>query len=1568
IPPEDPAHISFIADQHQLNELLRWLSHPRPSVHQQRGLTAANWPFSGGGDGRLCGQRAAPLGAPKFWQSSVAREFSNDGSSAFNKLALVETRPTAQAVQDKLRVSRGVRCEELPARGVLGIELWNWTPTPGHGLLHLVMDSYTWSWTPTPGHGLLHLVMGHGLLHLVMDSYTYHGLLHLVIDSYTWSWTPTPGHGLLHLVMDSYTWSWTPTLGHGLLHLDTWSWTPTPGHGLLHLVMDSYTWSWTPTPGHGLLHLVMDSYTWSWTPTPGHGLLHLVMDSYTWSWTPTPGHGLLYLVMNSYTWSWTPTPGHGLLHLIMDSYTWSWTPTHQVMDSYTSRLTALIAAVVAALLVSGSLCQRRATPVYVGCFVDRASPNRDLLGLVGIAQIGPFSKNPGVLRRADMTVELCSEICAYGGFRYFGVQHYRACHCDSSYGSWGPAPESECSQHCLGNPAQVCGGGWRNSIYENAYSMDLRNVRFRKFAASAAPKLVTTAGFAGSLGWDVRMQSLSDCAVFCIQSASCSSFRFNSSSGLCRLSIFATAFVNDTGDVLRFSLWHVWNKCASSTGSDPVSDFVPAASMRRSAQWSTLRHLTIILLLAGSLLYWWNSYPSELLTAGDSGEAFAPSSGQESQVLQKHQSKIDLDTSAAAVGPEQSLNQIKQAVAAKALSESNQKAIKTFSAHQNSTTIKAVLNQSQETAQPAPGTEATLQVQTLHTTDKSSINNVTNNSWINNLCRKGGVKSGAVFLVMSALSREAEAQRAAILSTWGAELQHQRRLVFYAPILPSDAAQESVQSDLLTIRSPAGENRILAGLVWLRSRCPMARAIVLACDRSFWSLSRLNTFLNSRRFDATLKSVYGWWPKPATQSLLAAQPGFIFTGPAVDALKLAAAQLVKDAAFAGQIPVTKPLTELAGVGTVQLSSELVQASSDRPFRIATLACGFKNGRLMSVNGLGAGRKMKLWRIFHFPGLKRSGQKMAAAPKMSECLLRPNSFASYGSLNNLQEEAEAAANDSEALAAPAAAPGFAIADEKMRRRLKYFFMTPCEKYQAKGRLPWKLLLQLAKVVFVTAQLYVFGIETSSQVAFMDSTRAAFRRLYLQGWDAGWESPIATHGPFAVYTYDTMYAVLDTALRGYNQTQSALGSFDLPNATANGQQPEPQFCVSYYRNLSVDAANFQFQLDNRATKRCFSMRPIQLENGTLAYNSKQLLQENNFTLNFDNVLMASLQFNINAIHFNFDAPRLTNAECFQFSVSIRFDNQAHAGQVLVGLTANPSTKACNAQSRQESIKSMGYSSVKEALYTVLDSSVMLVCALSFLSCGRSLYRGFKMRVRTLEYFLQTEDYRLSLDEQFEFVNLWFVLIMLNDLLTVVGSIQKILIEYKVGNNDNYITCGLFLGGGAMLVWLGTLRYLNYFAKYNVLLLTIKRSLPDIIRFLVCAVVLFLSFSLFGWITFGPYHAKFRGFFITLECLFALVNGDDIFNTFAMLPQDTTNTYIYVVSRIYLYSFISLFIYIVLNVCISIIIEAYETVTHRSGLTQPSRLWQFIAECADPASSVAYRHDAAERAAAAAGPSAG
>lgn len=43
------------------------------------------------------------------------------------------------------------------------------------------------------------------------------------------------------------------------------------------------------------------------------------------------------------------------------------------------------------------------------------------------------------------------------------------------------------------------------------------------------------------------------------------------------------------------------------------------------------------------------------------------------------------------------------------------------------------------------------------------------------------------------------------------------------------------------------------------------------------------------------------------------------------------------------------------------------------------------------------------------------------------------------------------------------------EEELRRKLKYFFMSPCDKYHAKGRKPFKLILQLLKIIMVTIQV-------------------------------------------------------------------------------------------------------------------------------------------------------------------------------------------------------------------------------------------------------------------------------------------------------------------------------------------------------------------------------------------------------------------------------------------------------------------------------------------------------------------
>ena len=61
---------------------------------------------------------------------------------------------------------------------------------------------------------------------------------------------------------------------------------------------------------------------------------------------------------------------------------------------------------------------------------------------------------------------------------------------------------------------------------------------------------------------------------------------------------------------------------------------------------------------------------------------------------------------------------------------------------------------------------------------------------------------------------------------------------------------------------------------------------------------------------------------------------------------------------------------------------------------------------------------------------------------------------------------------------------------------------------------------------------------------------------------------------------------------------------------------------------------------------------------------------------------------------------------------------------------------------------------------------------------------------------------------------------------------------------------------------------------------------------------------------------------ECLFSLVNGDDMYVTFSIISEDGPMA-IYVFSRVYLYTFISLFIYFILNIFVSLIITTFETI---------------------------------------------
>lgn len=51
----------------------------------------------------------------------------------------------------------------------------------------------------------------------------------------------------------------------------------------------------------------------------------------------------------------------------------------------------------------------------------------------------------------------------------------------------------------------------------------------------------------------------------------------------------------------------------------------------------------------------------------------------------------------------------------------------------------------------------------------------------------------------------------------------------------------------------------------------------------------------------------------------------------------------------------------------------------------------------------------------------------------------------------------------------------LLEDQMRRKLKFFFMNPCEKFWARGRKPWKLAIQILKIAMVTIQVSIFQHE-------------------------------------------------------------------------------------------------------------------------------------------------------------------------------------------------------------------------------------------------------------------------------------------------------------------------------------------------------------------------------------------------------------------------------------------------------------------------------------------------------------
>ncbi|KAJ7726893.1 WSC domain-containing protein, partial [Mycena metata] len=68
----------------------------------------------------------------------------------------------------------------------------------------------------------------------------------------------------------------------------------------------------------------------------------------------------------------------------------------------------------------------------------------------------------------SLTVESCVSTCKSRGFTYAGMEYADECYCGTGYAvSPVTAPESDCSMACAGNSTEMCGSGYRLSVYSS---------------------------------------------------------------------------------------------------------------------------------------------------------------------------------------------------------------------------------------------------------------------------------------------------------------------------------------------------------------------------------------------------------------------------------------------------------------------------------------------------------------------------------------------------------------------------------------------------------------------------------------------------------------------------------------------------------------------------------------------------------------------------------------------------------------------------------------------------------------------------------------------------------------------------------------------------------------------------------------------------------------------------------------------------------------------------------------------------------------------------------------------
>lgn len=518
-------------------------------------------------------------------------------------------------------------------------------------------------------------------------------------------------------------------------------------------------------------------------------------------------------------------------------------------------------------------------------------------------------------------------------------------------------------------------------------------------------------------------------------------------------------------------------------------------------------------------------------------------------------------------------------------------------------------------------------------------------------------------------------------------------------------------------------------------------------------------------------------------------------------------------------------------------------------------------------------------------------------------------------------------------------------DSFRAKLRIFKMNPIEKWRFTGQVPLKLMVQALKILLITAQLVLYGNQANRHFKHQTDTLILMKELFLTDADLALDlMPYPPSFPEAVRNRQQFYDHIDKAISVYNNVDHvSFGVFGYAEERVKRNQMAFQFCYDAYEFGIIDASQFFFNVSENMVHRCFNIgnSPSEKVDQSLFFSSllvnlsvilclifsllmrqtpakfsiQNYLKKQASSINFNALLSAELTFPLRSVFLNSlnqgDAP-----DCYDISLCIRYDNSLHDGRVSVSLATAGLQRRCSGVWQQSA------SLLKKDDKWGMNVAVLCLCSFSCFSCIRSLYLGNCLRRETDRYFRRYFRRALAPSEHLFFVNFWIIFTILNDCFTIAGTCIKLLLEKRIYESSYFSTCSVLLALGGLLVWISILRYFTFFQNYNILILTVAGALPYIARFLTGTLIIFGGFILCGWTVLSPFHVKFSTISSTAECIFSLLNGDDMFMTFATL-NNRADQLVWYFCRIYIYIFVIFFMYVVTSSFVALTMQSFESI---------------------------------------------